>query len=267
MNNTDAIINISDVQASYGSKKVLKGVSLNIQRNERWAIIGRNGTGKSTLIKLVAGLLTPNAGSISINGINLKRYSSKKRAQILAYVPQKPDGVIPYSVYDFVMLGRYCFMGILGVPSEKDVDAVREAINICDIDTIADRSMNTLSGGELQRVLLAGAVAQQTQILLLDEPTTYLDPAHERIFFDALERLYKQHELTTVMVTHDINTAINQCTHIGALFDGRFIFTGTTNEFASRCPAILEEIFSIRFERYIGCSQKTEVFGAWEGSF
>ncbi len=266
MNNAHVIVNILDLRTSYGSKNVLSGISLNIRRNERWAIIGRNGAGKSTLIKLIAGLLTPDEGSISVNGIDLKRYSSKKRAQVVAYVPQKPDGVIPYSVFDFVMLGRYCDMGILGVPTKKDLDAVREAIDICDISTIAGRLMDTLSGGELQRVLLAGAVAQQTPILLLDEPTTFLDPAHERLFFDALERLHKQRELTFVMVTHDINTAINQCTHIGALFDGRFIFTGTTLEFASRCPAVLEEVFSICFERYACSSRKADAFGAWGGS-
>jgi ABC-type cobalamin/Fe3+-siderophores transport system ATPase subunit len=260
---TEAMLDITDLWASYGSAAVLRGLSLRIQRNERWAIIGRNGTGKSTLIKLVAGLLNPEQGIIRVDGTDVKRYSSKKRAQVMAYVPQKLDGIIPYSVHDFIMLGRYNSMGLLGVPSPKDYEAVREAIDICGIRHIVGRLMSTLSGGELQRVLLAGAVAQQTPLLLLDEPTTFLDPAHECLFFDALARLHKQRELTIVMVTHDINTAIAQCTHVGALLDGSFIFTGTSREFASRCPVLLDEIFSVSFERYTCSSRNAEAFGAW----
>jgi iron complex transport system ATP-binding protein len=273
MNSLAAMLDITDLWASYGSAKltnhgsaaVLCGISLTIQRNERWAIIGRNGTGKSTLIKLIAGLLSQEKGNVRVNGTDVNKYSSKNRAQVMAYVPQKPDGIIPYSVHDFVMLGRYSSMGLLGVPSPKDYEAVREAIDICDIRHIVGRLMSTLSGGELQRVLLAGAVAQQTPLLLLDEPTTFLDPAHERLFFDALSRLHEQRELTIVMVTHDINTAIAQCTHVGALLDGRFMFTGTSREFASRCPVVLDEIFSVRFERYTCSSRKAEAFGTWEG--
>jgi iron complex transport system ATP-binding protein len=266
MNNPAVILEFKDVKATYGALTVLNNVSLDVHRNERWAIIGRNGAGKSTLIKLAAGLLCPVKGSVVVDGIDIKKYSSRTRAQKIAYVPQKPDGIIPYTVHDFVMLGRYSSMGLLGVPSSRDHEAASEAIDICDIGNITDRLMNTLSGGELQRVLLAGAVAQQTPVLLLDEPTTFLDPAHERLFFDALARLHENRDLTIVMVTHDINAAISQCTHIGALLDGQFIFTGTTQDFASRCPDALEEIFSVRFERYTCSSSGTEVFEAWGNS-
>jgi ABC-type cobalamin/Fe3+-siderophores transport system ATPase subunit len=263
MNAAVDAVEIKDVRATYGDDEVLRGISLAVQRNQRWAIIGRNGAEKSTLIKLVAGLLHPAGGSLSVNGIDIRRYSARNRARALAYVPQKPDGIIPYSVHDFVMLGRYGAMGLLGVPSQTDRGAVGDAIDICDIRHLAGRLMPTLSGGELQRVLLAGAVAQQTQLLLLDEPTTFLDPAHERLSFNALARLHDQRELTIVMVTHDINSAISQCTHIGALLDGRFVFAGTTAEFASRCPEALEEIFDVRFERYVCNARKEAAFGTW----
>jgi len=263
MNTPTPMIQVHDVRAVYGPHEVLQGVSLAVERNQRWAIIGRNGAGKSTLIKLIAGLLHPNKGALQVNGMEARRYSARKRAQIMAYVPQKPDGVIPYSVHDFVMLGRYSAMGLMGMPSHKDREAVREAIDICDIHHLADRLMSTLSGGELQRVLLAGAVAQQTPLLLLDEPTTSLDPAHERLFFEALGRLHEQRELTIVMVTHDINTALVQCTHIGALLNGHFIFAGSAGEFKKQCPAVLEEIFKVRFERYVWSEGKSEAFGAW----
>jgi iron complex transport system ATP-binding protein len=257
-------IDLKDVFAGYGIDEVLKGISFSVRSCERWAIIGRNGTGKSTLIKLIAGLLHWNKGTLLVNGIDIGRYPARKRAQIMAYVPQKPDGIIPYSVHDFVMLGRYSAMGIFGVPSQQDREAVREAIDICDIRHLAERLMNTLSGGELQRVLLAGAVAQRTSILLLDEPTTFLDPAHERRFFEALARLHKKRDLTIVMVTHDINTALIQCTHIGALLNGDFVFAGTASEFKAKCPALLETVFGVRFERYECCGREADAFGAWE---
>lgn len=263
MSTTQNIVEIRDVYASYGCNEVLKGISLPVKTNQRWAILGRNGTGKSTLVKIIAGLLHPNKGEILINGIDVRQYSSRKRAQVMAYVPQKPDGVIPYSVHDFIMLGRYSTMGILGLPSHKDYEAVCEAIDICDIKHLEGRLMSTLSGGELQRVLLAGAVAQQTPLLLLDEPTTFLDPAHEQLFFEALARLHKQRELTIIMVTHDINTAIVQCTHIGALLNGHIIFSGTTGQFKTQCPMVLEEIFNVHFKHYVCTDGKTEAFGAW----
>ncbi|HAJ80223.1 MAG TPA: cobalamin/Fe(3+)-siderophore ABC transporter ATP-binding protein [Fibrobacteres bacterium] len=260
------VVRLENVHAEYGSNEILKGISLTVEQNQRWAIIGRNGAGKSTLVKIVADLLHPGKGALDINGIPAQQYTAKKRAKIMAYVPQKPDGVIPYSVHDFVMLGRYCAMGFLGMPSQEDSVAVCEAINICDIGHLAGRRMNTLSGGELQRVLLAGAVAQQTPLLLLDEPTASLDPAHERLFFEAIARLNERRKLTIIMITHDINTALVQCSHVGALLNGQFIFTGTTMEFKTKCPAILKEIFDVDFERYISPDGKSEAFGAWSAS-
>jgi iron complex transport system ATP-binding protein len=266
MNTAANMVHLQDVHAVYGSNEILKGILLTVEQNQCWAIIGRNGAGKSTLIKLIAGLLHPSKGALQINGLEARRYSAKNRAHVMAYVPQKPDGVIPYSVHDFVMLGRYSAMGLLGMPSHSDCEAVREAIDICDIRHLIGRLMTTLSGGELQRVLLAGAVAQQTPLLLLDEPTSSLDPAHERLFFEALARLHTRRELTIIMVTHDINTALVQCTHVGALLDGHFIFSGTTGGFKKRCPTILKEIFDVRFNRYICIEGKAEAFGAWEVS-
>jgi iron complex transport system ATP-binding protein len=255
-------VEIRDIHASYGALAVLKGVSCTILRNERWAVIGRNGTGKSTLIKIVVGLMRQESGSVFVNGTDIRKCPVRARARMLAYVPQKPDGLIPYTVEDFVMLGRYGAMGVLGVPSGADFRAVREAVDICDIRHLAGRLMSTLSGGELQRALLAGAVAQQTDLLLLDEPTTFLDPAHERLFFDALARLHEHRDLTVIMVTHDINTAIAQCTHICALVAGIPAFRGTTADFAAQCPRALDRIYGVGFERYVS-GNDAPVFGAW----
>ncbi len=258
------IIELRGIEAAYGRETILKGISLSVKPSERWAVIGMNGAGKSTLIKIADGLVRPRRGSVLIDGIDIQKYSARRRAHVMAYVPQKPDGIIPYSVRDFVMLGRYHAMGVLGIPTSGDHKAMREAMDICDVGSLTNRIMGTLSGGELQRVMLAGAVVQQTPVLLLDEPTTFLDPAHERFFFDALTRLHERRPLSILMVTHDINRAMVHCTHIGALRDGRIIFSGPTEEFKKQCPGVLDKVFDVAFKRYICAEGGIEVFGTWE---
>jgi iron complex transport system ATP-binding protein len=191
-------IELRDLKRDFGATQALKGVSLEVKERELFALLGPDGAGKSTLIKTMAGLIKPSSGYITVNGCDIRRYSSRKRARAISYMPQKPDGLIPYTVYDYVMLGRYSMMGLMGVPSEEDREAAAEAIEICHIKHLENRIMSTLSGGELQRALLAGAVAQSAPVLLLDEPTTFLDPAHERLFFEALSRLSRKRELTIV---------------------------------------------------------------------
>ncbi|MBN1306657.1 MAG: ABC transporter ATP-binding protein [Chitinispirillaceae bacterium] len=264
MNAHHVSIELREVHAAYDRYEVLAGISLSIEKNSRWAVIGPNGAGKSTLIRIVAGLTKASRGTVLVEGNRIKGYAARNRARILAYMPQKPEGVIPYSVHDFVMLGRYCVMGLLGVPSREDRELVADAMDICDIRHLAMRLMSTLSGGEFQRVLLAGAVAQGAPLLLLDEPTTFLDPAHERQFFEALARLHTRRELTTVIITHDINSALQRCTHIAALRHGRLMFGGTAGEFRTRCPSILRDLFSIDFSAFAGRDGGSTVFGTWE---
>jgi iron complex transport system ATP-binding protein len=257
------VVEINEIHVSFENNSVLGGVSLNVKKNERWAIIGPNGAGKSTLIKVIAGLIKQDKGEVLLNGKALRSYKPRLRAQAMAYVPQKPDGIIPYTVYDFVMLGRYVSMGLMGQSESEDRELVERALAICDVNHLRYRTMNTLSGGELQRVLLAGAVAQDSPLLLLDEPTTFLDPAHERLFFDALERLHDKNDLTTIMITHDINSAIYQCSHIAALRNGKLTYAGMTDTFKENCPQILDEVFGIPFRQF-SCDKLNEsVFGSW----
>lgn len=263
MSENTALIDVKDLVCGYGEKEIIKRISFSVKPQGRLAVIGPNGAGKSTLVKVVAGMLRATGGSVLVNGKNIHGYSSKNRAKMIAYVPQKAENQIPYTVYDFVMLGRYCVMGMLSVATETDHAAVKEALSICDVSHLSERLMYTLSGGELQRVFLAGAVAQSSPILLLDEPTTYLDPAHDRLFFDALGRLHEKRELTVVMITHDINNAIFQCSDVLALKDGSVVFNGTTDEFRNLCPSVLSEIFTIPFSKFTCRDTGEEVFGSW----
>jgi len=254
------------VRMRYRGHEVLRGVDLCVDTGQRWAVIGRNGVGKSTLIKAMAGLLRPVEGQVLVNGRNVLEYAARRRAHEIAYVPQKPEGIIPYTVQDFVMLGRYSLIGLFGMPGDNDQRAVDRALHSCDVLELRRRMMTTLSGGEVQRVLLAGALAQEAPLLLLDEPTTFLDPAHERLFFKALQSAHGERNLTTVMVTHDINTALASCTHILALLDGRVHFAGEASGFRHLCPEILREVYGISFATYAGGHGRLSVYGTWERS-
>ncbi|NLE01473.1 MAG: ABC transporter ATP-binding protein [Fibrobacter sp.] len=261
--NSKPVISINNLFATYNKNVVLKNITLEIGVNERWAVIGKNGTGKSTLIRCISALVEPSSGSVFIDGIDIRAYNGRKRAQKISYVPQKADGTIPYSVYDFVMMGRYVFMGLFSIPGVTDKEIVHEALKLCDVLHLKNRLMNTLSGGELQRVLLAGAVAQRAPVLLLDEPTTFLDPAHERMFFNALLRVRENSELTIVMVTHDINSALVNCSHVCGLLNGEVAFAGTVQQFKELCPGVLLDLFGINFTKYISENDQHTAFGAW----
>ncbi len=258
-----ALLNLKDLTVQYDQAAVVNRVNLSVHPGERWAIIGRNGAGKSTLVKTIAGLIKPKHGSVLLNDQVLEDFSARARAKTIAYVPQKLDTTIPYSVYDFVMLGRYAAMGLFSMPETNDHDLVSQALTFCDVADLQDRMMPSLSGGEMQRVLLAGALVQQASLLLLDEPTSFLDPAHERHFFDALDKAFTHNNFTILIVTHDINTAILSCTHVLALFDGTIHYCGTSQEFKSRCPEILNTLYGIPFEPFASTQQNTLVYGTW----
>jgi iron complex transport system ATP-binding protein len=258
-----SLVEIEQLTTGYSGKPVLRNVDWNVRESQRWAVIGKNGTGKSTLVKVIAGLLRPVRGNVRIGGKEIIRYLSRERAQRIAYVPQKMEASVPYTVHDFVMLGRYSRMGLFGTPGQTDRMAVAEALEMCDVHMLCGRMMNTLSGGEVQRVLLSGALAQETELLLLDEPTTFLDPAHERLFLRALEKAQTTRSITTIMVTHDINAALASCSHILALIDGAAFFAGTLQEFRAQCPEILRTVYGITFAGYSNKNYGKEVYGTW----
>jgi iron complex transport system ATP-binding protein len=155
----------------------------------------------------------------------------------------------PYTVFDFVMLGRFPYQGIMAIPDKMDRQIVSEAIRLSDVEGLTERVMTTLSGGELQRVFLAGAVAQRTRILLLDEPSTFLDPLHQELMRKTLERIHSEFGTIIITITHDVNVAITNFAHILALSNSSLFFAGTVKQFTEKCPEVLEDIFSIRFEK------------------
>ena len=245
----DNILEIDKLCSGYGKEKIVNHVSFSVKPHERWAVIGQNGTGKSTLIKTIARLIPLISGSIRVNGRPLSGYTSKDIASWISYVPQSQGRSIPFTVFDYVMLGRYANFGFLGNPGLKDREIVEESLFLTDLQDYAHRSIYTLSGGEEQRVFLAGAVAQQARIMLLDEPTTYLDPFHESHFYSILRKIHDTQKNTVISVTHNINDALYYYTHILALKDGTVFYSGTKDNFLEKSPHIIQEIFGITFHQ------------------
>lgn len=243
------LIAINNLNFSYDRSRILENINFSINQGERWAIIGKNGTGKSTLIKCVGNLLPIPRGSILIKSKDLHEYNPKEYASHVAYVPQPGNRILPpFTVYDFVLMGRFPYQNWLKIPSQDDKKIVIEALELTDTLNFADRIISTLSGGEIQRVFLASAVAQMSPILLLDEPTAFLDPLHQVLVQRALDRIHDQYKTTIITVTHDISAAVSKYDHILAIKDGKQHFAGLTSLFKTNCPHILHEIFSITFD-------------------
>lgn len=243
-------IKVDSLSFSYDrNAHVLADISLEIGVGERWAIIGKNGCGKSTLLKCMGSLLTPSRGGVAVTGKPVSSYRPLDLAKLIAYVPQAIGRSLPpYPVLDFVMLGRFPYQNFFALPTAEDRKTVREVLKLTDTDSLASRSMNTLSGGELQRVFLAAAVAQKSSILLLDEPMSFLDPLHQTLVQGSLDRIHDEFSTTIITVTHDVNLALNRYTHICAISEkGTLFFKGTAQEFKGKALQLLQEIYCLKF--------------------
>jgi iron complex transport system ATP-binding protein len=228
--------------------RALDNISLEIEEKSTWAIIGKNGSGKSTLLKCLCGLLSCPAGSLSILGKPLASYRPRELACLVSYVPQASNRILPpFSVREFIMLGRFPFQGFFALPSHRDRAIIDAALQLTDTGALSERLLTTLSGGELQRVFLASAVAQRTAILLLDEPMAFLDPMHQELIQRSIDRIHEEFSTTIITVTHDINHALNRFSHLCALSQGAPFFVGLCEDFKKNALKLLQAIYSITF--------------------
>ncbi len=239
------ILEIKGLSQTLGNASILEDVSFCVNEKEVVSIIGANGAGKSTLLKCLVRIHKINAGSIRIFGQEVDDYSSKALAKLIAYVPQADNSPAPFSVYDFVMLGRYPHLSAFSAPSEDDHKAVQQALERTETTEFADRILSTLSGGERQKVLLAAALAQGAKILILDEPTAFLDPKHIADVHRLLINANKHHGITVIVVTHDINRASLVSTRVLALRDRRVAFFGKPKDLMNE--KVLNEIYDTEF--------------------
>ena len=226
-----AIINIEKLNYSYGKKEVLKELSLDIDENKLTGIIGPNGCGKSTLAKNIIKYINGKFESFKIMDIDIRELSHKKIAQLISYIPQKSTIISNISVFDYVLLGRFPLLkNSWDNYSEKDYEIVENNINLLNIKELRDRNVETLSGGELQKALLARALAQEAKILLLDEPTSALDLNNAVEFMKILKNISIKKNISVIIIIHDLNLASLFCDSLIILKDGRFIEKGSPKE-------------------------------------
>jgi len=226
-----AIINIEKLNYSYGKKEVLKELSLDIDENKLTGIIGPNGCGKSTLAKNIIKYINGKFESFKIMDIDIRELSHKKIAQLISYIPQKSTIISNISVFDYVLLGRFPLLkNSWDNYSEKDYKIVENNISLLNIEELRDRNVETLSGGELQKALLARALAQEAKILLLDEPTSALDLNNAVEFMKILKNISIKKEMSVIIIIHDLNLASLFCDSLIILKDGKFIEKGSPKE-------------------------------------
>ena len=226
-----AIINIEKLNYSYGRKEVLKELSLDIDENKLTGIIGPNGCGKSTLAKNIIKYINGKFESFKIMDTDIRELTHKKIAQLISYIPQKSIIIPNISVFDYVLLGRFPLLkNSWSNYSEKDYEIVENNINLLNIRELRDRNIETLSGGELQKALLARALAQEAKILLLDEPTSALDLNNAVEFMKILKNISMKKEISVIIIIHDLNLASLFCDSLIILKDGRFIEKGSPKE-------------------------------------
>ena len=225
------IINIKKLNYSYGKKEVLKELSLDIDKNKLTGIIGPNGCGKSTLAKNIIKYINGKFESFKIMDTDIRELTHKKIAQLISYIPQKSIIIPNISVFDYVLLGRFPLLkNSWDNYSEQDYEIVEKNINLLNIRELKDRNIETLSGGELQKSLLARAVTQEAKILLLDEPTSALDLNNAVEFMKILKNISIKKNISVIIIIHDLNLASLFCDSLIILKDGRFIEKGSPKE-------------------------------------
>ena len=229
---------------------MLREIDIEIARGEIVGIIGPNGAGKSTLLKILGGLLAHWTGDALFKNRSLHQWNRRQLAQQIAYVPQHTHIAFPYSVREVVLMGRLPHQGASFFETGEDLDQVDQALRMTDSLELSDRYFNELSGGERQLVVLASALAQEPDTLLLDEPTVFLDLKHQLLICRILKTLHETRQLTLVLVTHDLNLAQSFCDRIFFLKHGRVMAECCQRDEAGLIlePDVIAEVFEIRAE-------------------
>lgn len=239
-------LDIKGLSYALGGAPILRGVSAAIGAGERWSLLGANGAGKSTLLKCVLRIYRGWEGAVHLFGQPLSHFSQRELARQAAYVPQAGgEHLFPYTVREFVRMGRYAYQGPFGAAHAEDRAAIEEAMARTGVQEFAERRLDTLSGGERQKVFMAAALAQGCRLLLLDEPTAFLDYKHQAEVLRILQEINEETGAAIVTVTHDINTALLTGGHALALRKGQTAFCGPVEDLANE--ERLAGIFDARF--------------------
>ncbi len=225
----DPIVDVRGASFSYGAARAIDGVSFAARSGEFVGLLGPNGAGKSTLVRLIAGLLAPERGEVLLAGFDPTHAPKRAVARVCAMVPQEPRVAWPFTVREMVMMGRAPRQGLLAIPTRLDRGAVEGALEACDLAHLAERRLDALSGGERRRVFFARALAQEPRVLLLDEPTAFLDLGHQ-VAAMRMAQVAARGGLCVVAVLHDLNLSAAACDRIAVLSAGRIAADGPPAE-------------------------------------
>lgn len=240
------LFSLENVGVRFGDTGLLDGISLEIADGAFWTVVGPNGAGKTSLLRVLARLIHPTAGSVRFEGVDLGRIEQRRLARMISYVPQTVLKGVDFTVRAFVEMSRYPHLGPWTPLRAVDHEAVDQALDTTEVRHLEDRLLGTLSGGEQQRTLIAAALAQGGRVLLLDEPTSYLDYRHQVQVLELLDHLHRNLDLTLVVVTHDLNSTVGYSDSVLALKQGRLAFIGPPDELLQ--VDRLETIFGSEFE-------------------
>ncbi|WP_294911557.1 ATP-binding cassette domain-containing protein [Tatumella sp. UBA2305] len=228
----------------YDKKIISRDLSVSIPQGEVTVIIGPNACGKSTLLRTLSRLLTPLQGQVVLDGESISSYPTKEIARRLGLLPQSPNSPAGITVRELVSRGRYPHQQLFGRWRNEDAQAVDQAMQATRVDHLAEQTVDTLSGGQRQRVWIAMVLAQQTPLLLLDEPTTWLDITHQIELMELMRDLNRQHGRTLVVVLHELNHACRYATHLIAMRDGQIIAEGKPSEIVT--AELIEQVYGLK---------------------
>lgn len=242
----ELLLGVSHLDCGYGSKLILSDISFDVCKGEIIALLGPNGSGKSTLLKTLCGTIRPLSGEIELLGENLKSLKSKRLAQLIGYVPQDEEHSFGFSVREVVLMGRLPYADSL-FESPNDHEIAERAMQITHCNDLADSSITEISGGERQRVLIARALAQEPQCLLLDEPNNHLDVRHVMALRTILRDLAKKDGIAMVAAVHDLNFASILADRVIVLNQGAIVLAGNTADVLENKE--LDSVYGVEFHR------------------
>lgn len=229
---------------------VLNDLNCQIMAGERVAILGHNGAGKTTLFNVIAGTAKNYEGTVKLNGKDLSLLSKTDIARLIALVPQKHEPLFPFLTRDFIMMGRYARIGLFGNARPEDVESVENAAHEAGAHRFLDRPYNTLSGGEMQLVLIARSLAQESEILILDEPNTHLDYRNKFVVMDLVKRISEARKVTLVMSLHDPNDVLHFASRVIVMAGGAIIADGVPHDVINE--KLLADCFGVRAKAICG---------------
>jgi iron complex transport system ATP-binding protein len=228
------LLKVKDVDFYYDSVKALDGVAFEVKDGGLFGIIGPNGSGKTTLLHCINRVLKPKVGAVLLDGNDIANIGRKEIAKMIGVIPQDSAISFPFTVSDIVLMGRNPHINRRSKESKRDFEIAGRAMELTGILHLANRRIDEISGGERQRVIIARALAQEPQILLLDEPTLHLDINHQLEILELVRKLSREQGLTVLWVSHDLNLAARFCQRLLLLNSGSIYAIGTTNEVLSR---------------------------------